>query len=109
VALLTLFLCVVAIPTQSQESSSPDVQEMKTKLQQLEQQVQALQRQIGATQQSQISVRATSPPAVTEGLPSYEKPPEATEAEASGGKNSIDLYGFVMVDTGYVRKPTRLV
>ena len=111
VALLTILISAIGMQAQSQDSSSPDLQEMKAKLQQLEQQVQTLQRQIGATQQSQISVHATSP--------SYEKPPAATEAVESAGKNSIDLYGFVMVDTGYesgqthpdwfdVMRPTKL-
>ena len=119
--LLTIFLFAIAMQAQSQESSSPEVQEMKAKLQQLEQEMQALKTQISAVQsRTATGAAATKPPAAPSGSPTtYEKPPEATEAEERGGKNSIDLYGFVMVDTGYesgqsdpnwfdVMRPTKL-
>jgi hypothetical protein len=94
---------------------------MKAKLQQLEQEMQALKTQISAVQSRTASgAAATRPPAAPSGSSiTYEKPPEATEGEEKGGKNSIDLYGFVMVDTGYesgqsdpnwfdVMRPTKL-
>ena len=91
VGLLAILSFAIGTQAQSQDSPAPDVQELKTKLQQLEQEMQVLKTQINTVQQS-----PPIPPSTT-----YEKPPEATEAEESGGKNSIDLYGFVMVDTGY--------
>lgn len=90
--LLAILSFAIGTQAQSQGSPAPDVQEMKTKLQQLEQEMQALKTQINSVQQS---------PPIPSPSTTYEKPPEATEAEESGGKNSIDLYGFVMVDTGY--------
>jgi hypothetical protein len=119
--LLTLFLFAIAMQAQSQDSASPDLNEMKAKLQHLEQEMQDLKGQISAVQsRTPTGTAATRPPAAPSGSPTtYEKPPEATEAEEKGGKNSIDLYGFVMVDTGYesgqsdpnwfdVMRPTKL-
>jgi outer membrane murein-binding lipoprotein Lpp len=61
--LLTIFLFAIAMQAQSQDSASPDLNEMKAKLQQLEQEMQSLKGQISAVQQSQPAPgAATSTP-----------------------------------------------
>jgi len=91
--LLTIFLFAIAMQAQSQDSASPDLNEMKAKLQQLEQEMQSLKGQISAVQQSQPAPgAATSTP-----YPAAEKSAKGREEK----KSSIDLYGFIMLDSGY--------
>ena len=118
--LLFLLLIPVLSPGQLQPSQDPDLQQLKDKLQRLELEMQELKGQISAVQQARIS----APPAGT--VPSSgsstaqaagEKPAKTPRAEES--KSSLDLYGFVMTDTGYdfgqtdpnwfdVMRPTKL-
>lgn len=65
---------------------------MKAKLQQLEQEMQVLTRQISRVEQS-----LTSPEAATT---TPHPAPSGTQA-ATGDKSKIDLYGAVMLDSGY--------
>ena len=91
--LLTIFLFAIAMQAQSQDSASPDLNEMKVKLQHLEQEMQSLKGQISAVQQSQPAPgAATSTP-----YPAAEKSADGREEK----KSSIDLYGFIMLDSGY--------
>jgi len=78
---------------QSQDSASPDLNEMKAKLQHLEQEMQDLKGQISSVQQSRPAPgAATSTP-----YPAAEKSAKGREEK----KSSIDLYGFIMLDSGY--------
>jgi hypothetical protein len=82
---------------QSQTSPSQDLQQLQDKFQRLEQEMQQLKGQIDAVQQSQKaalnSTQAPTPVQVTEDTP---KAPREDEK-----KNTLDLYGFVMLDSGY--------
>ena len=92
-AVLLIFFFAIAMQAQSPDSASPDLNEMKAKLQQLEQEMQVLKGQISAMQQSQAGPGATT-----------SRPYPAAEKSVKGGqenKSSIDLYGFIMLDSGY--------
>jgi hypothetical protein len=86
------------------------LQQLKVKLQQLDQEMQDLKAQINAAEgvPSSANPPANAPPAA-------QKP----AAEQAGSKGTLDLYGFVMTDTGYdfgqidpnwfdVERPTKL-
>jgi hypothetical protein len=93
VGLLAILSFAIGTQAQSQDSPAPDLQEMQNKLQQLEQEMQALKGQISAVQQSQTSPGTPPPPGSgAQG---------AAEKSAKENKNKIDLYGFVMLDSGY--------
>ena len=96
VLLIGLFACTCA-QGQSQASSNQDLQQLQDKVQQLEQELQQLKGQIGAVQQSQktaVNAALTGPPVqVTEDTP---KAPLEDEKN-----NTLDLYGFIMLDSGY--------
>ena len=86
----------------ARQNQQLELQQLIDKLQRLEQEVQELKGQIGAVQQSQkagaeyvtpapeVQVTAETPKAPVE-------PPPAEEAT----KSRLDLYGFVMLDSGY--------
>lgn len=77
----------------SSDSASPDLNEMRAKLQQLEQEMQALKGQISIMQQSQSGRDATT-----------STPYPAAEKSTNGrqeNKSRMDLYGFIMLDSGY--------
>jgi hypothetical protein len=99
-----LFLLLISTLSQGQlqPSQDQDLQQLKDKLQRLELEMQELKGQIRAVQQA----RTSAPPAATgpssgssRTQATGEKPPKAARAEES--KSSLDLYGFVMTDTGY--------
>jgi hypothetical protein len=93
VVLLTILSFAIGTQAQSQDTPQPDLQEMQNKLQQLEQEMQTLKGQISAVQQSQTS--PGTPPPSGSGVQG------AAEKSAKENKNKIDLYGFVMLDSGY--------
>lgn len=116
--MLVVLTSVTWIEAQSPPSASPDLQQLIDKLQQLEQEMQDLKGQIKAVQQAQ----KWDPPAATT-LASASGPPKAAKNSAGVApeerKNTLDLYGFVMTDTGYdfgqtdpnwfdVMRPTKL-
>jgi len=96
VLFVSLIACICA-QGQSQTPPSQDLQQLQDKFQRLEQEMQQLKGQIDPVQQSQKatpnSVRAPVPVQVTEDTP---KAPLEDEK-----KNTLDLYGFVMLDSGY--------
>jgi hypothetical protein len=99
-----LIVCaLVLIPSatiaQSQNAQPPDLNELNDKLQRLEQEMQELKDQISAVGRSNPAT-PTSKSAV---VPYTAHPDEAVpkEAEETEKKSSIDLYGFVMLDSGY--------
>jgi hypothetical protein len=89
---------------------------MKDKVQQLEQQLQELKAQITQAQQKPT----TSTPDVKVAIRANEEAQETPAAPESGsGKNTVDIYGHVMLDSGYefgqsdpnwfdVMRPTKL-
>ncbi|HXY49031.1 MAG TPA: hypothetical protein VEI01_06235, partial [Terriglobales bacterium] len=115
-----LVILLSATWSQGQSPPNPDVQQLKDKLQQLDQEMQELKAQIGAVEQARASTTASAavPPSdssAAQGTP--EKPAQAVREEEH--KSSLDLYGFVMLDSGYdfgqidpnwfdVERPTKL-
>jgi outer membrane murein-binding lipoprotein Lpp len=86
---------------QCQDSQKPNLQDLEQKLQRLDQEMQELKEQIKAAEQAQTSSIANpkrpSAPNVTESQ-AETVPKEAEETEK---KSTIDIYGFVMFDSGY--------
>jgi DcaP outer membrane protein len=79
----------------AQNSQSTDLQNLKDKLQKLEQEMQELKGEISSVETQAPGAKPATASVATE------KPPEATEAEVKEQNNTIDLYGFVMLDSGY--------
>jgi outer membrane murein-binding lipoprotein Lpp len=116
IVVIPALLLAAIHPAPAQTAQSPDLQQLKSKLEQLEQEMQQLKGQINA-----VENQTPAKPAKTtiEVSATTEKPPEATEAEVKEQNNTIDLYGFVMLDSGYdfktndpnwfdVMRPTKL-
>jgi hypothetical protein len=96
-------IIVVVLPiwtrAQTQASQASDVQQLKDKLLQLEQEMNALKGQISAIEQPPQSANLTLPTAASNGAPAPEKPPRPQKEDEP--KSNIDLYGFIMLDSGY--------
>ena len=81
----------------SQSGQNPDLQQLNDKLQQLDEEMQNLKEQIQAAERGQrtsVKVSAVSPP-------SQDQPTVPLEGEVTEKKSSLDVYGFVMLDSGY--------
>jgi DcaP outer membrane protein len=114
---LTL-LCAQAVSAQDPARQNPDLQVLKDKLQRSEEEMQDLKGEIDAVEQAQPPPLAAAAAALrTPPAPSTENEKASTEREMS--ESTIDLYGFVMTDTGYdfgqinpqwfdVERPTQL-
>jgi DcaP outer membrane protein len=89
---------VLPVSTRAQTQAS-DVQEMKNKLQHLEQEMNELKGQISAIEQGPQSPSVTTPAPTSGRAPAAEKPAKAPREDEQ--KSSIDLYGFIMLDSGY--------
>jgi cell division protein FtsB len=95
--LAILFFSGVSALGQSQDSQTEDLQQMKAKLQQLEQEMQALKGEISSVEHKEEAKAATIP---VENLVQSNKS-EPGEIPPQGKGNTLDLYGFVMLDSGY--------
>jgi hypothetical protein len=114
----TTIVCAIYLQAQIQKSQSPDLQVLKDKMQRLEQEMQELKGEIDAAEQTQPTPLAAAAAALrTPPAPPTENAKASTEKERS--ESTIDLYGFVMTDTGYdfgqinpqwfdVERPTQL-
>ena len=103
IALLTMTAHPVRAQSQEGQKEIPDLQQLKNKLLQLEQAMQDLKNQIGIVEQAQkaagASVPAPPPPVATaQKTPEKPTPPVA---QKPGSDNTLQLYGFVMMDSGY--------
>src|SRR3979411_1970823 len=99
--LLGLVVCFLGMHAQSQETQNPDLGQLKNKLQQLDDEMQELKDQIQAAEDAQRSSgRSPKPKSAAATAPGQDQtvPKEAEETEK---KSSIDIYGFVMLDSGY--------
>jgi hypothetical protein len=92
VALSAVFLLAKCAYPQSQ---SPDLKQLKDKLQQLEQEMHELKGQINAVEDAQKPTAAPSTTSVAQPGAAQKGPKETPP------KSNIDLYGFVMLDSGY--------
>src|SRR5271170_2915049 len=114
---LTL-LCAQWMSAQDTARQNPDLQALKDKLQRLDQEMQDLKGEIDAMELAQpIPLAAAAVALRTPPAPPTENEKASTEQERS--ESTIDLYGFVMTDTGYdfgqinpqwfdVERPTQL-
>ena len=95
---MAIFLFAAWAQAQSQDSPQ-DLQQLKTKLQQLDQEMKELKAQIDAVERAAKSpaVPTTTTPSVSSGTTGR----PANETKQVEEKNNIDLYGFIMLDTGY--------
>ena len=92
IIVILTFLSTGLAQAQSQNSGSSDLQQLKDKLQRLDQEMQELKTEINAAEkQPGAGANLT---AVAVGATSESNKPEA------GKGSSIDLYGFVMLDSG---------
>ena len=107
-----IFVISIWMTAQAQAPPRPDVQQLRTKLQQLEQEMSELRGQISAIEQAPSANLTTPTP--TSGGPSADltipAPPSGEAAAQETGpktpkedqsKSSLDLYGFIMLDSGY--------
>src|ERR1700756_3977456 len=99
--LLVLIVSLLGRQAYSQETQNPDLGQLKNKLQQLDEEMQELKQQIQAVEEAQRASGTTpKPKSATAPAPNQDQtvPKEAEETEK---KSSIDIYGFVMLDSGY--------
>ena len=102
-------------PASAQDTKPPDMQQLNNKLEQLEKELEEVKSQLRAAvaAQNPSNVQTAPPgkapaePGSAVAIPS-ESPVAATpagtvpmEGEITAPKGSVDIYGFVMLDTGY--------
>jgi len=97
--MMSLFLTVITrVPAraQGQSSQTPDLQQMQKKLEQLEKEMAELKQQMTAAQElTKTAVPGPSVPVTTETRQAEE------HGEQTEPSTSLDIYGFVMLDSGY--------
>jgi hypothetical protein len=99
---MMIFLPAVWAQAQSEDSHPQDLQQLKTKLQKLDQEMQELKAQIDAVEQAKKS--SAVPTTTTSSVPTGATGRPAKETKQAEEKNNLDLYGFIMLDTGYDSK-----
>ena len=97
-ALSVLNLYPAVTHAQLQGAQNPDINSLTNKLEQLEQQVRDLKGEINNLQAAQGSTTAATLSSGTTPKPSQAVP---MEGEITEEKSKIDIYGFVMLDSGY--------
>ena len=85
--------------SQTQSHKSTDLQAMKDRLQRVEQEVQSLKEEIYAAEEPETPLAAAAASLRTPPAPPEVNEKASTESEKS--ESTIDLYGFIMTDTGY--------
>src|SRR5215472_5871646 len=94
---LIAILMVPFLPTNAQSQNEAS-QQLKDKLQKLEQEIQELKEQIDKVQQAPAPATTKSTVEVRAAEEAQETPAEKQPEE---NKNTVDLYGHVMLDSGY--------
>ena len=101
VVAILLAICVLASHTQAQ-TQEQELQQMKDKLQRLEQEIQELKGQINKAQQAPATVVPTVAPTTTVVVRASDEAQETPAApQEAPRKNQVDIYGHVMLDSGY--------
>lgn len=99
-ALCTTFVMIFFLSTWVHgQAQDQDSQQMKDKLQQLEREMKELKAQIGGAQQAPAP-SAPTPTAIARSTEEAQETP-AAPAEGKEKKNTVDIYGHVMMDSGY--------
>ena len=99
--LLVLVVCFLGRHAHSQETQNSDLGQLKNKLQQLDEEMQELKAQIQAAEEAKpASGTSANPKSAAAAAPGQNQtvPKEEEETEK---KSSIDIYGFVMLDSVY--------
>src|SRR5258708_18642546 len=97
-----LWVCVFALPGRAQ---TPDVQQLKDQLSKLESEIAQLKTKIGALESGKAP--APAPPAQEAPITTPSVVANKTEEQVPMEQpepipqNSLDLYGFAMLDSGY--------
>ena len=116
---LLLFIIGALGHAHSQSSQNPDLQQLKDQVRHLNEEMKELSEQIEAAEHAQQGP-GTQPGAASVSTPTEGQPQTVPmDGEVTGKKNSIDVYGFVMLDSGYefkqqdpiwfdVMRPTKL-
>jgi hypothetical protein len=100
-ATLLVFIVVALGQAHSQSSQNPDLRQLKDKLQHLDEQMQELKEQIEVVEQSPQKL-GTPTKTLAVSKPAQGQPQTVPlEGEVTEKKNSVDVYGFVMLDSGY--------
>jgi DcaP outer membrane protein len=104
-------ICIQPARSQTQDGRKQDIQQLKNELQQLDQKMNEIKGELGAlegaTQSAAQTQTAPSQPEPTVAIPSeaiIAQPQAGTvplEGEITERVNSINFYGFVMLDSGY--------
>jgi hypothetical protein len=97
--LSTNLLVIFLLATWSAGQSQEDLKQMNDKLQRLEEEMQDLKAQIGRAQ-SASAPSAPAPGIVVRAAEEAQETPAAPE-EDKGKKSTVDIYGHVMLDSGY--------
>ena len=97
---LLLMLFVVSSPVTWAQTQDQDLQQLKDKLQKLEEEVQELKGQLSKAQPAPASGAPSSTVVVRAEEEAEETPAAPTEKEVKK-QNSVDIYGHVMLDSGY--------
>lgn len=102
-----VLVCLIGTASLAQTADSQqqsDIQQLKDKVQQLEQTVQALKQQINAAEQTQT---LSQPATTTQAMQSVRSSAQAQdqtvplEGEVTEKEGAVDMYGYVMLDSGY--------
>jgi len=111
----TLVLIILSVSWTEAQSQGQDLQQMQEKLHQLENEIEQLKRQIDNPQRAP----APNSPMTTVIVRAAEEAQETPAAPKEEKKNKLDVYGHVMLDSGYefgqsdpdwfdVMRPTKL-
>jgi len=100
--LLTIFLGAIETQAQSQDSPTPNVQQMEKRIEQLEIEILQLKKQMSAAAQPAKPATAESDAAVSIPVLSVTTPSgQAGEPpEKAPSRSTVDFYGYVMTDAG---------
>ena len=93
------FLAVASRAAQAQEPEklSPEVHQLKEKLQQLEQTVQELKTRLAGLEQPRLTTAQPTTPHPAESIVTNAN----SKQEDKKGENTFQVYGFAMLDMGY--------
>jgi outer membrane murein-binding lipoprotein Lpp len=99
----TLLVAVISAPgeAQSQAQPNPDLQQLKEQLDKLDQEMQELRDKIQAAEQTPNRPGKPLPTVSASSPPQAQSQTVPLEGEVTEKKSSLDLYGFVMLDSGY--------
>ena len=99
--LLVLIVCFLARQAHTQGTQNPDLEQLRNKVQQLDEEMQELKEQIQAAEEAQRPSGTSPKSKSAAAAPPNQNQTVPKEAEQTEEKSSIDVYGFVMLDSGY--------